>query len=481
MPAKTGREYADRIDRAQADVWIGGKQVSGKISEHPAFKNLMHTQSLLYDLQHEPAKRDNMTYSSPLTGDRVGLSYLIPKTKDDLVKRRIMFQEWARESFGMLGRSPDYMNTAVMAFGAAAPVLGEYSDNIKNYYEFCREHDISLTHTFVQPQVDRSSLYLEMEKEPIAAQIIDKTKDGIVIQGARLLATQGATTDEIMVFPSGMNLFQFNGDNPLAYAFAIPNNTPGLKFICREGFDDGKSSEFDRPLSSRFEEVDTLVVFDKVTVPWNRVFVAGDSHMANRIYSETNFNEHAVHQVVSRQIVKTEYMLGLIETLVETINVREYQHVQEKIAEVIVALEAMKGFLLSAETNAKPNRWGTMTPDNQPLLAAMNYYPRLYPRMAEILQTLGASGLVTLPTEADFDSERRQDLDKYMKAANADAYDRVKLFRLAWDACMSSFGTRETQYERYFFGDPVRLAGRLCQGYDTSPYVNRIKDFLNKK
>ncbi|HEX7066375.1 MAG TPA: 4-hydroxyphenylacetate 3-hydroxylase N-terminal domain-containing protein, partial [Bacillales bacterium] len=414
MPAKTGRDYVERIDRAEANVWIEGKPVKGKISEHPAFKNLMKTQSRLYDLQHDPVKQDKLTYSSPLTKDLVGLSYLIPKTKEDLRKRRIMFQEWARESFGLLGRAPDYMNTAVMVFGAAAPVFGEYADNVKNYYEFSREHDLSLTHTFVQPQVDRSSLYLEMEEEPIAAQIVDKTKDGIVIKGARLLATQGATTDEIMVFPSGMQLWHSKGDNPLAYAFAIPNNTPGLKFICREGYDDGSSSRFDRPLSSRFEEVDTLVVFDRVTVPWDRVFVAGDAHMANRLYTETNFNEHAVHQVVSRQVVKTEFMLGLISMLVETINIGEYQHVQEKVSEVIVALETMKGLLLSSETQATLNQWGTMTPDNQPLLAAMNYYPRIYPRMAEILQTLGASGLVTLPTESDFHSEQRSDLDKFM-------------------------------------------------------------------
>ncbi|HEU5140290.1 MAG TPA: 4-hydroxyphenylacetate 3-monooxygenase, oxygenase component [Bacillales bacterium] len=478
MPAKTGREYVDRIDRAEADVWIGGEPVKGKISEHPAFKNLMKTQSKLYDLQNAPAKQAQLTYSSPLTNDRVGLSYLIPKTKEDLTKRRMMFQVWARQSFGLLGRSPDYMNTAMMVFGAAAPVFGEYADNVKNYYEFSREHDLSLTHTFVQPQVDRSSLYLEMEEEPIAAQIVDKTKDGIVIQGARLLATQGATTDEIMVFPSGMQLWQSKGDNPLAYAFAIPNNTPGLKFICREGYDDGESSMFDRPLSSQFEEVDTLVVFDHVTVPWDRVFVAGDAHMANRLYTETSFNEHAVHQVVSRQVVKTEFMLGLISTLVETINIGEYQHVHEKVSEVIIALETMKGLLLSSETQAKLNKWGTMTPDNQPLLAAMNYYPRIYPRMTEILQTLGASGLVTLPKESDFHSELRDDLDKYMKASNANAYDRVKLFRLAWDTCMSSFGTRETQYERYFFGDPVRLAGRLFHGYDKTPYINRVKDFL---
>ncbi|HET7658493.1 MAG TPA: 4-hydroxyphenylacetate 3-monooxygenase, oxygenase component [Bacillales bacterium] len=482
MPAKTGKQYLDRINQAGADIMMNGKKLKGKVSEHPAFQNVMQSQARLYDLQHETALQDTLTYLSPSSGERVGLSYMVPKTKEDLIKRRKMFKEWALQSHGMLGRSPDYMNTVLMAFGSASEVFGQYAENVKNFYEYCRENDVSLTHTFIQPQVNRSEIYFESDKEPIAARIVDKTKEGIIIQGARLLATQGATTDEILVFPSGMKLWNFNGENPYAYAFAIPNNTKGLSFICRESLYDGQSS-FDRPLSSRFEEVDTLVVFDHVTIPWERIFVAGDANVANNIFPGSYFTEHTVHQVMTRQIVKTEFILGLIDRLIEMINIGEYDHVQEKLTEVVIALETMKAFQLAAEQNATANQWGVMIPDKKPILASMNYFPRIYPRLVEILQTLGASGLVMLPTEADFQSDVKKHLDKYLKAANANAEDRVKLFRLAWDTCMSGFATRETQYERYFFGDPVRLSGRIYREYDRKEYTNRIDDFikLNKK
>ncbi|HET7615428.1 MAG TPA: 4-hydroxyphenylacetate 3-hydroxylase C-terminal domain-containing protein, partial [Bacillales bacterium] len=154
---------------------------------------------------------------------------------------------------------------------------------------------------------------------------------------------------------------------------------------------------------------------------------------------------------------------------------------QEKTAEVIVALESMKGMLLSSEANAKLNQWGVMTPDRRSIMAIMNYFPRIYPRFTEILQLIGASGLVMLPSQTDFDSENRGDLDKYMQAANSEAYDRVKKFRLAWDACMTSFGTRQTQYERYFYGDPIRLAGKIYQDYDRQALVDRIQSFLDDK
>ena len=81
MPAKTGEQYIERVDNAQANIWIDGKRVEGKISEHPAFKGVMKTQAELYDLQHDPDKQDYMTYESPTTRERVGTSFMQPKQK----------------------------------------------------------------------------------------------------------------------------------------------------------------------------------------------------------------------------------------------------------------------------------------------------------------------------------------------------------------------------------------------------------------
>lgn len=482
MPAKTGEQYIERVDHAQANIWIDGKRIEGKISEHPAFKGVMKTQAELYDLQHDPDKKDYMTYESPTTRERVGTSFMQPKTKEDLVTRRKMMQEWAKYNGGMMGRSPDYINVGMMAYGSAAEMFGKqdsiYAENMTNYYEYCRENDLSLTHTLIQPQVNRGVNSAQLPDPYIAARIKEKTSEGVVIKGARLLATQGGITDEIMVFPSTL-LKQSAEENPYAFAFSIPNNTPGLKFICRESFDYGKS-HFDHPLGSRFEEMDTIVVFDDVVVPWNRVFALGDVNVCNQAYNESNAVVHMTHQVVSKNIAKTEFVLGILQLMAETINIGQYQHIQEKISEVIIALETMKAYVVAAEANAKVDRWGTMTPDFAPLNAARHYFPKIYPRFTEIMQLMGASGLMAIPSESDFHSEIRPDLDKYLQSATGDAYDRVKLYRLAWDVCISSFGTRQTLYERFFFGDPIRMASTLYNGYDKQEYVDRVKEFLNR-
>ncbi|WP_046175704.1 4-hydroxyphenylacetate 3-monooxygenase, oxygenase component [Domibacillus indicus] len=478
MPAITGNEYVERIDRMKTRIWVDGTLVSGRISEHPVFKGVMKSQAALYDLQHNKSIKTAMTYESPLTGNKVGLSYLQPKTKEDLIKRRAMIQEWALSNNGMMGRSPDYMNTMLMAFASSAGFLkGKencFPDNIISFYEYAREKDISMTHTFIDPQVNRARFYFETADEPIAAKVVKKNKEGIVIKGARLLATQGGITDEIVVFSAGGIQDKANG-----FAFSIPTDSKGLAFICRSSFVEGDSS-FNYPLSSRFEEMDTLVVFDNVLVPWERVFYYDNLQVSNSFMASSSVLPFALHQAVSRQIIKTEFLLGVAQSIIEAINIMEYQHVQEKASEMIASLETMKALIMKSEAEAEADEWGFMRPGQLPLQAAVHFYPRLYPRFIEIIQLLGASGLIMIPTESAFQSSIRKELDRYLQAKSANAQDRVALFRLAWDITMSSFGTRETLYERFFFGDPVKLSSQLYFACDKKPYIRRVKDFLQK-
>lgn len=476
MPVITGAQYIDRINKLQSEVWIDGKKVTGNISEHPAFKGIMKSQAHLYDLQNDEKLKDVMTYTSPTTGETVGLSFLMPKTKEDLAKKRKMVQQWARESNGMMGRSPDYMNTTLMTLAASAHLLeGEencFPENIKAYYEYVRENDLCLTHTFIEPQVDRGFQFWEDSTEPIATKIVDRTKEGLIVKGARLLATQGGITDEMLLVSVGKPY-----DDESGFAFSIPSNTKGLRFICRESFVVG-DSPFDYPLSSRYEEMDTIVVFDNVLVPWNRVFFYDNLDVSYSYLGQSSFQPFALHQVLSRQIVKTEFMLGIVQSIIETINISGYQHVQEKATEIIVALETLKALIIKSEVEAKRNESGLMQPDFSTLKVAINIFPKVYPRFTEIVQLLGASGLVSIPTKNAFQSPIKKDLDQYLQSAAHNAEDRVKLFRLAWDATMSSFGTRQTLYERFFFGDPIRIAMALYHEYDKQPYVEIVKKKL---
>jgi 4-hydroxyphenylacetate 3-monooxygenase len=392
-----------------------------------------------------------------------------------------MMKHWADYSFGMMGRSPDYLNRAMSAYAGGADFLAEadsrYGDNARNYHKYMRDNDLCMTHTLINPQINRAAGPAKQSDPYLAARIKEERDDGFIIKGARMLATLPAA-DEIMVFPSTL-LKSAEEDAPYAFGFAIPTNTPGLKFLCRETVDYNRS-QYDHPLSSRFEEHDAVVVFNDVFVPWERVFMLRDVDRCNQAYAATGAVVHMSHQVVVKNVAKTEFLMGLASLMVDTIGIERFQHVHEKIRDIWVTMESMKAFLRAAEEDAELDDYGVMRPAWNPLDAARNFFPLTYHKLISIIQQLGASGLVAMPTEDDLKGPNADEIKKYYQAARAEAHERIPLFRLAWDASMSAFATRQVLYERYFFGDPVRMAGALMNNHQREGEKEKVREFLKQ-
>jgi 4-hydroxyphenylacetate 3-monooxygenase len=476
MGARRGGQVFQKLQEASPEIWYGGERVAD-VTTHPALKNGVRSLAALYDLQWR--QPDVMLFDSPATGDKVGRSHMIPRTHEDLQSLSRMMKTWADASFGMMGRSPDYLNRAMAGYAAGADFLAEavprFGENARAYHAHIRENDLCLTHTLITPQANRAVNTARQADPFLAARVKEETEAGLIIRGARMLATL-PMADEIMVFPSTLLKNQVE-DAPYAFGCALPCATPGLKFLCRESVDYGRS-RYDHPLGSHFEEMDAVVVFDDVFVPWERVFLYRDVERCNRAYAATGAIVNMAHQVVVKNVAKTEFLLGLASLMAHTIGIEGFQHVQEKIAEIWVNLETMRAFLRAAEADAELDAYGAMRPAWDPLDAARNLYPRLYPRMIEIIQQLGASGLVAAPTEADVRGPLSEEIKRYYQAARADAFERIPIFRLAWDTALSAFGSRQVLYERFFFGDPVRMAGALVAGHDQTRYMDRVREFL---
>lgn len=484
MPAKTGKDYIERLQKANNNIYIHGERVDD-VTTHPKFKGVVKSMAKLYDMQHDNPER--MLYTSPTTGNKVGKTFMVPETIDQLIERREAIMEWQSFTKGLMGRAPDYLNAEVMTMTKAYEFYGQgdnksFADNARRYAEYARENDITLTHTLIHPQVNRAKIQAEQKDANMALHVVEKNDDGVVVSGIRLLATQAAITDEIFVFPSTV-VKSGAKDDPYSLAFAIPNNTKGLKYLSRESFVYGEGeASFNHPVGSKFEEGDAIVSFDNVLVPWDRVFILEDSELCNKAFAETNAVTHMTHQVVAKDIAKTEFLLGVTLKLMDSIGIDGFQHVQDKGTEIMLTLEAMKSHLYKAEHNAKLDKWGMMTPDFEALNAARNYFPRVYPRMAEILRILGASGLMGIPTYEDFtNKDIGPILNRAMQGKNVEGFERVQLFRLAWDMTMSAFGARQTHYEYYFFGDPVKMGMAYFDQYDKAPLMKSVDDFLKSQ
>jgi 4-hydroxyphenylacetate 3-monooxygenase len=479
MPARTGQEYVKGLQEQPREIWLRGERIDD-VTTHAALRNGVHTLAALYDMQHDPGLRQEMTYPSPTTGDRVGLSFIVPRTREELEQRRVMMLHWARHGCGMLGRSPDFMNVTFAAWGAAAEFFGgnrpEFADNIRRYYEYIREHDLTLTHALINLQRNRTVSGVPSLSDAAALHVVRETDAGIIVRGARILATLGPLSDEIAVYSPRLSLMA-EGHSPYALNFAIPCGTPGVKFLCRESFDLGRS-HFDHPLGSRFEEMDCVVFFDDVLVPWERVFVLGDVAMINATAATTHSSRHSAHQGAAKNVAKCELVLGVALLMSQTLGNAHLPHTEERIGELAMYTELMKACMRAAEADASLDEWGVMCPAQLPIETTRNLFMTAYPRMVEILQLLGSSSFMIIPSVEDFSSPLAPQIEQYLATDTSTARERVKLFRLAWDIAGSAFGGRQVLYERFFASDPLTRARALNAIYPKEEVMARVWQFL---
>src|SRR5271169_4709227 len=210
---------------------------------------------------------------------------------------------------------------------------------MRRYVEYIRENDITLTHALINLQRSRNASGMFNLEEGTALEVKRETDQGVIVRGARILATLGPLADEIAVYSP--RLARHSEDHsPFAMSFSIPCGTRGLRFLCRDSFDLGRS-HFDHPLGSRFEEMDCIVFFDDVLVPWERVFLYGDVGLLNGAAYATHYSAHSAHQGAAKNLAKCEFVLGIALLMTETLGNAHLPHTEERIGELMLYTELM--------------------------------------------------------------------------------------------------------------------------------------------
>ena len=481
MAVRTGEQFLQGL-RDGREIWLEGERVED-VTTHPKMARMAKTLASVYDLQHSPEHHEKMTFRSPTSGEPVALSYLVPENQEDLLRRRKALEIVAQSCHGMLGRTPDYVNIQVTASRQVAHLYGlndkRHGDNLRNYHEYVRERDLCLTHAFGHPQVNRSLTLAELPDPYMAVGVVERTNEGVIVRGAKLLATLAPFSDEIFAPVYRPLRPDMEEDRKYCIGFAVPVATPGLKFICRPSHDLGRPlAEY--PLSGQYDEMDAMAIFDDVLIPWERVFVYDDIEVANMTIQKAALWRQYMQQVAVKNIAKLEFILGIVHGITEAIGIGGFAHVQEKNSEVIDTLETVRAYLRAAEADAGPYEGEGIWPAAEPWIAMRNWYPDAYARVAAIVEQLAAGGLMLTPTEEDLAGPLADEIGKYYQGASIDAKKKVRLFRLAWDLIGTQFGSRQTLYERFFNGDVVQLRQRRYATYDYSRADASLQSFMDE-
>jgi 4-hydroxyphenylacetate 3-monooxygenase oxygenase component len=475
--ARTGEQFLDGLRAGGREIWLRGEKISNPL-DHPDLRSAALSMARVFDVQHEHA--DEMLVPSPDDPARkVNITHTIPRAPEDLVKRRRAIEIVAALSGGTMGRTPDYLNVTFACFAGRADVWARRGNeqgaaNLVAYQAFMRDHDLSTTHALMNPQVDRRQAEADQAMGKVALHKVADTETGIVVRGARMLATLAPFADELLVYPGSDVRPQ---DGRYALAFAIPIATPGLKFICRDSYSRDRDP-YDYPLSSRFDEMDAVVLFDDVEIPHERVFLDGDTVGYSEVITDTGWRGHIMQQAFTRACTKLNFALGLGHTIANTTGVVRFDHIQEKLGQIWNMAELSRSAIVAAEAGAQVDEGGVCCPDERPFVALRGEMPKWLPRANEYLQLIGGGGYMATPSRADLDGPLREDIDLYFQSAGADAERRIRLFRLAWDFVGSELGGRGELYERFYLSDSWRMTALAYTIADKSLPEALVEQFL---
>src|SRR5919199_1316199 len=478
--ARTGEEFLAGLRSDEREIWLEGEKITDP-SAHPKLEGAARSLARLFDLQHEDP--DTFLIDSPDTGRPVNVTHIQPKSREDLERRRIASKRIADETVGMMGRTPDYLNYTFACFAARADVWARYGNeegarNLVEYQKLIRDTDLALTHTLINPQVDRSVPEADQLGGEVSLHKVEDTENGILVRGARMLATLAPFADELAVYPGSDLRLQ---DAKYAICFSIPVSTPGLKFICRDSFSSQRPA-WDYPLSTRFDEMDAVVVFDDVEIPRERIFLDGDPKLHSEVITDSHWRAHIIHQAMARAWSKLEFAFGLGHTMADMTGVNAFDHVQEKLGELWSMMEMTRAGVVAAEAGSfQAEGSDDWVPDERSFVALRGLMPKWVPRTIELIQLIGGGGFMATPSKADFETEAiRPYIDKYFQARNAGAERRVRAFRLAWDFVGSSLGGRGELYERFYLSDSFRMTALAYLLADKEHPTELVEQFLRE-
>lgn len=375
----------------------------GDVFDNPNIRTVIEANKASYRWALDPRYQQTMTAVSPLTNDRVNRYVYLCQSREDLVDKAMAGTFTAERLGTCIYRCP-----GLDAFHALAGTTWEMDHNLKTeyhdrfvkYLKWVQENDLVVAGALTEPRGERKKRALDWPDPFLSLKLVEKKSDGIVVRGAKVNISGAYAANELVVLPQSAKR---KGEEDYALAFAIPTDTEGITYICqyspysaeRENTDD--IYELGNPLFGQRET--SMIVFDNVFVPWERVFHCGEAE-----YS-THFVERfaKTHRMTCGGTCKVGFMnliIGACKLLQEYKGMEKVQHINDELVEMVVLRETGRACGLSAANLGQedPQGSGVYLPDELMGNVSKLNICNAFWRVMALAGDIGGGLLVTLPS-----------------------------------------------------------------------------------
>jgi 4-hydroxyphenylacetate 3-monooxygenase len=471
---RTGEQYRESI-RDGREVWIDGQRVTD-VPTHPAFKPIVDARARIYDLAHAAATQEVMSYLDPDTGERNATGLKPPRSREDWQDKRTAVDTVLDDLGGVVIRVGDETIGEMWSLADGEDVLNEvdprFAQNIRAHIERAVHADPFHVSANTDPKGDRSKRPQDQDPDMLL-HVVRETDGGIVVRGAKY-ETAAAYANQAFAKPTIANW----GDDELsdyAVGFIVEMGQPGMRHICRTGFA-GRAPAVDYPLSNRFDEVDTLVIFDDVEIPWENVLFYRHTRAATFI--RATLHRYSAFPFVQRLQKIADMLIGAALFNVRQTGLERQQAVQEKLAQLACYREGINAHLTAAIANAETSPSGLLMPNQSLLYTGRVFACTQLPAMMHVARELCGGQICITPDAATFESpEVGAWMEKYYSINDQWlAEDRRKLLAFARDLLNSDYAGHRLTFQLFAQSPPFAHLAAVYRNFDFDGALDFVKN-----
>jgi 4-hydroxyphenylacetate 3-monooxygenase len=460
---RTGNEYRESI-RDGREVWIDGERVED-VPTHPAFRPIVDVRARIYDMAHDGTTHGTMTYADPASGELFAIGSKLPRSQEDWHAKRRAVDAVLDDVGGIVTRVGDETVGEMWSLYDGQDVLDEidptFSEHIRAHVERAARLDPFHVSANTDPKGDRSRRPHEQDPD-VLLHVVRETDGGIVVRGAKF-ETAAAYANQAFVKPTIGDW----GDDLLsdyAVGFLVDMGAPGVKHICRSTFA-GRAPVEDYPLANRFDEIDTMIVFDDVEIPWEDVFFY--RHTRAAAFIRATLHRYSMFAFVQRFLRFADLLVGTAYANAVQTGVKMHQTVREKLGQLVCYREGIDAHLTAAIARAEPSPAGLLMPNQALLYTGRVFAGSQLPAMMHLARDLCGGQLCVTPSAASFRApETAPWLEKYLRVGPWDAEERRKLFAFARDLLNSDYAGHRLTFQLFAQSPPFAHLLAVYNNYD---------------
>lgn len=437
MALRDAKQYIESLRDGRV-IYIHGKRVED-VTGHPILRRAIEHAAIDYELHKKEGLWDLMITRSPTTGNEIRRYFEIPRSSEDLLRRRKLIETATTHGDAIILFMKEIGTDALNALAMITYIMDkkngtEYSKRVADYREYLQENDLSMAGAVTDVKGDRSLSPSRQAMPYFYLKVIDRSKDGVVVKGAKVHTTSAPITNELIVLPTRA---MTEADRDYCIAFGIPVNTKGIKIISRPELED--ISWFDYPITSKHITLEAMTIFDEVFVPRERIFMDGEWEFAGPLAN--TFATWHRFTGISYKPPFADVMIGAAQLIADYNGVARASHIRDKITELIIYAETIRTFAKAAALECIITENGIAYPN--PILSNMgkHFFATHYHDAIKAVQEIAGGLVVTGPTEADYMNPETKDyIETYLCGREGvKTENRLKVMKLIRDLTATGY------------------------------------------